>query len=281
MSTLYNRLLEGRDYKVSGKEIIIDCPECFGSFKMYLNFEKGVFHCFRCGKSGRIKQILPDLKREDIVTKPEFKVKIELPTDCIPVTKSSLAMWYLNKRDIKPLEDWKFCLSGLYEDRIIIPVTFNDEFQGFQARTIHVPTKEGDTTVCWCGQQHYDLKRYLTSAGMKISQILYNYDVVNSEECFVVEGIFNTIRLRNSVAAFSKTLSSRHIELLAVKYPKVTLALDRDAQQETVRTGYLLSAFGVQVFVLPLIKKDPAEHTVEQLKELKEISFFSWISSYN
>lgn len=38
-------------------EKVLDCPMCGKENHLYLNIEKGVFHCFRCGYSGKAKEL--------------------------------------------------------------------------------------------------------------------------------------------------------------------------------------------------------------------------------
>jgi len=267
-----------KDIKVRGNEIITHCPKCSGEFKLYTNHQKHVFNCFRCGYSGRLtstvlnKEIpFKESKETKITPLPEFKT---------PIMASDRALAYLKKRNLDFLPEWYFCHAGPYADRIILPVIFDHKYLGFQARTIHtVSSKKEIPITCWCGMVHIDIKRYMTSPGLLISKILFNYDKVPAPMCYVVEGIFNTLRFYNAVAAFSKNLSARQAELLASKYSTIILAFDLDATSDICKAGNLLFSFGCVVKVLPLIKKDPAEHTAEEISKLVPVDFSSWYSA--
>lgn len=246
--------------KRSGKDYKTNCLHCGGILKMYISFDKGIWHCFRCNKAGRIRSGM--INAAPSYTEKEKDAE-QLPEgDSIGMTKR--AREYLQNRNIKPYKEWYFCKGGKYAERIIMPVVFQGRYRGFQARTIDPD-----------GQP-----RYLSSIGLHISRVLWGMDYSrkrfpDAKTIFISEGIFGSCRIHElaypSACSFTKRLSATQAAAIATHYTKVILAYDLDALSGALHAGFQLFQFGIRVAVLNMKHKGPDDHTLEELGNLEAI----------
>jgi hypothetical protein len=95
--------------------------------------------------------------------------------------------------------------------------------------------------------------KYLSSAGLKKSELLYNYDWVvdhGYKSAAIVEGIFDCYLIPNSVAILGKSISDFQARCFASTFNKALVALDLDAKDDVWDTAKKLYALGVEVEVL-------------------------------
>lgn len=145
----------------------------------------------------------------------------------------------------------------LVQGRIYIPVFFNKQLVGWQARAVGEEKKP----------------KYYNSPGMQKSRVLYNYDVaVDMPAVVVVEGVPAVWRLgRAAVCLFGKTMSVWQCNTISTAWSgkPVFLMLDNDAQQEIDSGVTELYRHGVNVVpVLLPDSRDPADYSRPELKQI-------------
>jgi len=256
--------LNFKDLKKVGNEYKTNCPQCGGQGKLYINFHIRVWHCFKCGKAGRFR---PDLISA-VPAMPEKPKTVEPLPPGSPIEFNPRVREYFDKvRKIKPYDDWYYCSTGKYANRVILPVVFNGVYRGFQGRSL-------DPNESF---------RYLTGDGTKTGKILWGLDYSLTQfsykkTCFLTEGIFGSCRIHEmgfpSVCSFTKRISSIQAAGFAAKYRQAIIAYDRDALSMALHAGFQLFAYGVTVAVLLMKKKGPDDHSLEELRQLEVVPLF-------
>jgi hypothetical protein len=119
--------------------------------------------------------------------------------------------------------DVRYCLEPepayrMARQRIIIPITVNGILQGWQARYVGTPPSK-------------DIPKYLSMAGLKRNQLLYNFDNARKHPYVVVmEGPTDVWSFGSeAVALFGKSASSTQLDLIARHWQQVYICLDGDA----------------------------------------------------
>lgn len=249
------------DYIRSGDELKTTCTFCHTENKLYLNFHKQLYYCFKCHKKGRIgKDLINKVKN---LPPPKPKDPEPLPLAVIPLKDSPPAMAYLSTRQVVMRDDWLFCYEGEYANRIVFPVYCHGRYYGFQARTILPPSMEPI--------------RYRSSRNLPLSKILYNYDKTpRGVEIVIAEGILASTRFTHGVSVFTKRISFEQASLLSVKASRIVIAFDKDALQEAVLGGYVLNRCGIHPYIMLMKHKGPDDHTVEELEHLEVRSLFDF-----
>lgn len=111
------------EYKATtGGEYRIDCPKCHNKKKkLYVNSEKGVFHCFRCGYSSREADVFDFVSCTEGIPRP--KVILRLNNEYRVVTPLSLAdMFATSSEDVVPVVESLRVLSSLPDGALKLTV---------------------------------------------------------------------------------------------------------------------------------------------------------------
>jgi DNA primase len=261
---IFGDLRSHNDYK---HQISVDCPVCSfeikgldegdGKGNLEINYKYNVYKCWSCSEShethgslyklikqhGTKKQLKkyvllrPD-KNEDYKSR-EFK-KVFLPKEFIPLSKVTMgikllpqykqAVSYLKKRNIDDELIKKFnigfCYTGPYENRIIIPsYDLNNEINYFVARSFLSKTK---------------LKYKNPEAQKEI--IIFNEHLINWDNTvYLVEGVFDSIFLPNSIPMLGKFLSEHLFTKLYENAKKIIIILDPDAREDQIKLFHTLN----------------------------------------
>jgi hypothetical protein len=245
---------ESRVHTEYKHQIAYDCPVCSyeiagldkgdGKGNLEVNYAMGVYKCWACsqthGTHGTIPKLiksfgLPRHFKQYYLVKPEevgkykrnYK-KVRLPKEFIPLRKVrrgisllpeyKRAMNYLKKRNVTPEMIEKhnigFCYEGDYENRIIFP-SYNefDEVNYFVGRS------------------------YLTRPYMKYKNpeaekevLIFNEHLIDWEKpVYLVEGVFDSIFLPNSIPLLGKKISDLLLDVLYENAIEIIIALDGDA----------------------------------------------------
>jgi DNA primase len=271
-----------------GRELTICCPLCqSNNRKLYVNAKTGQWICFVCEERGNpyrlLREVLeiehfqamrlldkiqkqesgprplyvPDRKVEDVRQEVETPREMHLLTD--PSHPGQGVFWrYLAQREVSPGDVLRhrmgFALHGRYAYRILIPVYSEGTMWTFAARTI-LPDVE---------------PRVLYAEGSHPSRALFNIDNVTTPDVFLVEGVFDALRLRsNAVASLGTNLSAHQRDLLRRKGVKTIIILwdgDPPGRAGAARVAEQLHAarFHVRLALLPN-GKDPASATWQEL----------------
>jgi DNA primase len=246
------------DYKLHNDykgQISFDCPVCSyeikgldvgdGKGNLEVNYKHNVYKCWSCSdthdthgslyklikKYGTTKQLKKYqlLKPDDREDQPKkIYKKVKLPKEFIPFSNVSngikllpqykQAIGYIKKRNITNDMILKynigFCYSGLYENRIIIPsYDENNELNYFIARSFLTKTK--------VKYKNPDVQK---------ENIIWNENSIRWDEpLYIVEGVFDSIFLPNSIPLLGKHMSDYLFSKLYHTAKKLIIVLDGDA----------------------------------------------------
>lgn len=235
---------------------------------MFINLDKGVFHCFGCEAKGSILKLIRDLtgkepkdlimelflqekekRKENKEIIDEEVIETVIPFEKI-TEKDKVFINYLDKRGIKYDTAKEFDIRKGKDDmfgRLVFPVIENGKYVGYTGRAVFSgPPK-------WKHQQ-----------GFKPGNYLYNIDRVK-DSVVLVEGIFDVLKLYQegitAVALFGKGMTDYQLEkLLNKKVKEVFLCLDEDVSDMELKVVYeKLTGWFDKVKVLKIKGGDPSE----------------------
>jgi DNA primase len=246
------------DYKLHNDykgQISFDCPVCSydikgldigdGKGNLEINYKHNVYKCWSCSdthdthgslyklikKYGTTKQLKKYqlLKPDDREDQPKkIYKKVKLPKEFLSFSNVSngikllpqykQAISYVKKRNITDEMILKynigFCYTGLYENRIIIPsYDENNELNYFIARSFLTKTK--------IKYKNPDVQK---------ENIIWNENSIRWDEpLYIVEGVFDSIFLSNSIPLLGKHMSDYLYSKLYSTAKKIIIVLDGDA----------------------------------------------------
>ena len=212
----------------STNEIVFTCPKCNRN-KLYVNPSNGLFYCFRCGYTGKLKirSSLSSLKENNIEKLKEISQFNNESNDIIlipfyskPLTEEQKQA--LKNRGITDSDITFYNICGREQDnRIQIPNYVKGIFTDITCNWEYDKSKIND-----------DNPKYIMNEGVKKNRTLFNLHNVpeNIDSIILCEGIFNAITAgRNAVASFGCNLSDRQCDLILSKKPKkIVIAYDSD-----------------------------------------------------
>lgn len=248
-------------------QINFDCPVCSHEIKgldvgdgknnLEVNYKLNVYKCWSCCEShsthGSIYKLIkkygnPRHLKNYTLLRPEddnsiaqrtYK-KIRLPKEFIAfnnihsafklTSHYKQAMAYLKKRNITDDIIAKFnigyCYDGEYANRIIIPsYDENDDINYFIARSYLPKTK----------------LKYKNPEAQK-ETIIFNEKYINWDETiYLVEGVFDSIFLPNSIPLLGKFVSKQLFDTLYQKAKNIVIILDGDAWEDAERLYHKLN----------------------------------------
>lgn len=258
------------DYTISGNEFIFKCPFCdHHKKKLSINFNKGAAKCWICDWStpnlGRIVRRLGTYVQiqewnelcgiieindyskifesfEEVIEEKEEV--IDLPEEFITLcTKNNHISSYPARRYLKDrgissqdIKYWKmgYCISGKYENRIIIP-SFNL-----------------DGNVNYFIARRYDdggWSKYLNPKASK--DIIFNELYLDwTEDIIIVEGVFDAIKAKNAIPILGSTLreNSRLFKQIVKNDPAIYIALDPDAEKKAEKLIKSLLNYDIELY---------------------------------
>ena len=146
----------------------------------------------------------------------------------------------------------KYCYTGQYAGRIIVPCFYKRDLVTFVARDVF-----GSSS-----------RKYLNPKGNKQSDFLFNWDSVSADTVVLTEGVFDAIgagEVAPSVASFGKSLSARQMSLLN-SFKRVVFYWDLDAYPQAERY-----ASGLQSDCLVVLHSDGKDAGSRNFKENKTL----------
>lgn len=213
---------------------------------------------------------LNDIQNEEIIDDKPIFVKINLWD--YPEFESAEPHFSLVRRRVSRsmihLWDLKFAVSGYYKDRLIIPITKNNEVLSFAARDMSgrankwlkllKQAKKDKLTVTELAElrEKYECKKIIYPPilnkddekrniiyGSPIQYLLFNAD--NAVKChdyvILVEGVFDAMMLHiwryNVVALLGTKLSSCNRDILLSNFDRVYVCLDNDVKENKSNPG--------------------------------------------
>jgi DNA primase len=222
-----------------------------GKGNLEVNYRYGVYKCWVCAEThdthGSVYKLIkkygtpkhlktylllrPD-EAENIVNRTYKKVR--LPKEYIEFSKAHPALKmtpnfrqaynYIKSRNItdQMCEKFKigFCLTGQYENRIIIPsYDENDNLNYFIGRSFLSKTK----------------RKYMNPEAQKELIIFNEYLIDWDKPIYIVEGAFDSIFIDNAIPMLGKYMSDYLFNKLYDKAKKIIICLDPDAWNDQER----------------------------------------------
>lgn len=290
--------------KIQGREFIACCPfpehdDSSPSFSLAIEGDSiGLWQCFGCNSKGNIIHLVQRclnvdretaIKRigewfgfsdtiispsiQEILTLLDKKKAYEVEEDLIRIPlpkvnsdKERIIEYLMTKRKYTEKQAWSILNfyniawidSGYYKDRIIIPI--------YDSLGSLVTFEASDLTG------HSEPKK-LYPKGSPISKLLFNSHNVTGDYAWIVEGIWDAIRLWSFgepvIATFGAHLSSFQARQIIKKYSDVMILFDGDeaGQSAKDKASEVLKPY-VNVIEANLRFGDPAELTREEFREL-------------
>ena len=240
-------------YSNEGKgQYTFDCPVCSYDIKQLdkgdgkgnfeVNIPMGVFKCWACcethythgsmlkmvsryGNKDHLKDFKLYSPESFVVLEKDTTIITDVPKHFIPLTESrdKRANEYIKKRGIKDYHIQKFnigyCDGGEYSGRIVIP-SYDDE-----------------------GKVDYFISRSYVNHKMKYKnpekakqEVIFNNGKINWDATItLVEGVFDSLVVPNSIALLGKILYDKLLEeILDNAEGKVLICLDSDANLDAI-----------------------------------------------
>lgn len=220
---------------------------------------------YRLGYSKKeIQQIAglgPDYERREVRVEEDTKRALRLPPEYRPLWvpnhtsyEYENALRYVARRGLRPVDIYRYqigyCEDGRYRNRIVVPSYDKDnQLNFFTARayynTLSIP--------------------YLNPPASR-NVVLFENMINWSLPVVIVEGIFDAVAVRyNAIPLFGKVLSERLKERFIEMRPPITyVMLDNDAQKQTYEIDYYLKNLGLNVNIVNMRSKDPADMGFEE-----------------
>lgn len=241
----------------------VKCPQCSPFKKPSLSIDRllGLFHCFRCGYSGRNRGgFRLDLMDEAYGSRHG---ELTLPDEFTPLDpyspkslRQKFALNYLEKRRVtkEQIEKYQigFCEKGRFENRIIIPFFTGDFLTYFVARTIN----------------KNESRKYLNPRAPKGSFVFKTY--TGKVSCAaIVEGVFDALSVEHimpAIALLGKKPTQAQIDSIKHHTERAILILDSDAHKDSIELKERIS-FHVPTANVLLKTSDPGALTKGELSE--------------
>ena len=243
-------------------QISFDCPACAiekgkpqgdGKGNLEVNYNRGIFRCWRCMYDNNMHGFIPylikrfgngELLKEYLILKPdsELLTQIEYAEVKFPKGYQKLveakqgsfrlnhAMNYLKNRniglDLIKKYDIGYTIDGDFATRIIIPsYDIHGDLNYFIARSFDYKVKP----------------KYLNPEAEKQEIVFNEYKVNWDSTIYLVEGVFDHIVIPNSIPLLGKYMPDKLFELLQRKASSnIIIVLDSDAYDDTLQLYKLL-----------------------------------------
>jgi len=266
------------------------CRNDVNKHNLAYNSEHNVLKCWKCKESGiihkfvykygskddykRLKQILPVYNSNfaNIFKKQKINhnlITCPLPDGFIPLNKVISSGMYrqsydyvTNVRKITPEQIDYFKIGyteiGDYKNRIIIP-SFNGygNVNYFEARAF---LKRMRPTYYKPDKKAFPNKNVPEKYDIIFNEYNINWDL----PIFLVEGIFDMIRIPNSIPMLGKTPSWLLISKLIEYGCTIVICVDEDAFKDGMEIYEKLSSLDLEVFFIDLYKKGDVSYVYEK-----------------
>jgi predicted RNA-binding Zn-ribbon protein involved in translation (DUF1610 family) len=258
-------------------EVLYMCPKCGqpgGKKHLSVNYEVGLYRCWKCSFRGSILYLAKYLKIE--VRRPpadwsksirnvfagyrkskvdetyDNTLELEYPCDVQPIHAASKAMRYLNDRGVSwPMVNHYQMVESVgdskWRNRIFIPSLHEGYPVYWVARSM-----DPASTV-----------RYLTPVDIDKRYYIFNlHEAKKYDYVVITEGVFDAIAVGvNAVALLGKHASESQInQLVEANFDKYVICLDSDACGDAEELAARLDAHQKSVYMVSLpTGKDPAD----------------------
>ena len=251
------------------------CRPDYGKFNLTYQSNRKIFNCWKCKYRGivsrlirdygskddikRLKLVLPEYSKQsfNVFKKPEINydfVSCELPLGYLPLNRERQSGLYksaldyvLNERKISVAQIDKYKIGyteiGPRKFRIIFP-SFNvfGKINYFEARSYMKKSK---------------MPYYKPDFPNK-QDIIFNEKFINWDlPVYLVEGVFDALRIPNSIPMLGKVPSELLLNKLLKNNATVIICIDSDAFRDGIDIYKTLYSLGLNVFFIDLKgKKD-------------------------
>ncbi len=258
------------------------CKHDQDKFNLAYNSTNFIFKCWKCKYSGfvgnlisefgkesdqqRFKLLMPSYtnKNINIFRKPEINydlITCELPDGYLPLNYTrdtalyKLAYEYATVvRKITPQQIDKYKIgyteSGSRKYRIILPsYNASHKINYYEARSYMQSPKMA----------------YYKPKSPHVQDIIFNELYVNWDlPIYIVEGVFDSLRIPNSIPLLGKGISPLLISRLLKHNSKTILCLDKDAFKDSVQIYDKLLSLGLDVFFINLANQKDVSGLFEE-----------------
>ena len=217
---------------------------------LYINKEKGVFHCKRCGESGKwdegrqiplftgIQRSKADLSKVNLFS---FLLKMNLDTEKV----------------------FRYGTSRLPEHIVLTRCMWSPDLP----RRLFFPQIEENKVVAWQARSIDETNPKYLSYG-KMSQYVYNATADN-KEAVICEGPISALSITGGIALYGKNISKIQRLIILHLYNKVYLAVESGAEKEWEKIKRVLSPHIPVISIIYPIGTDPNDYTVEENEAFK------------
>lgn len=252
------------------------CRHDVDKYNLTYNSESHIFNCWKCGYKSfiynvacdygsssdlnKIKSILPKDLVDTLRNKSQSKPKVDhhlitckLPEGYLP----------LGKNRNTPL--YKLAWDYLVNERKVNP-SFIDKYEigytetGPRRFRIIIPSKNALGRINYYEARSYvkgpKVIPYIKPPGDEVhkNDIIFNEYFINWDlPIFLVEGVFDMLRVPNAIPVLGKEISELLISELLKHNSTVIICFDPDAIEKTVETFTKLSSLGLNVFFVDLV----------------------------
>ena len=281
---------------LSKKQWQFNCPspKCrhdIDKFNLEYNSEKHLFKCWKCEYKGfiyqlaqdygspvdlqRVQSILPPDKVDSLRSKTINKPKVD---HHLVTCKLPEGYFPLGKNRNTPL--YKLAWDYLVHERKVSP-SFIDKYEMGYTETgprrfrIIIPSKNALGRINYYEARSYvrgpKVIPYIKPPGDEVhkNDIIFNEYFINWDlPIFLVEGVFDMLRLPNAIPVLGKEISELLTNELMKHNSTVIICFDPDAIEKTVETYTKLSSLGLNVFFVDLLSynKDFVEGNLPSIK---------------
>lgn len=236
-------------------QYVTHCPNCASlgkrhdDYKLSISLEKNVYHCYRCGCSGKVTNLLKGYVNSGNLIRYRMNFKDQEFSDSNGALISSElmdydnisnpideyminAVRYLKKRNISLEDIKKYNIrigKGLYKNRILIP------------------TYDKSGNIVYLTARDYVNKdpeqKYYNPPGSHKALAVWNIQNITKDDIVVItEGVFSglaaTRNLKNvaqAVSIFGKSVSDAQARMIAEVNPKeIVLCFDGDVSKKEI-----------------------------------------------
>jgi len=257
------------------------CVKDHNKFNLAYKANDHVFKCWKCKYSGfvsrlvydygsssdeaRLKLILPDYKAGNfnIFKKPEINydlITCDLPEGYMPLNVERSSKLYsmaydyaVNTRKISPQQIDRYKIgyteTGPRKYRIILPsINSSSKINYFEARSYMLNPK----------------LPYYKPDSPSVEDIIFNEFYINWDlPIYLVEGVFDSLRIPNSIPLLGKGVSPLLLKRLLENNCKVILCLDSDAFADSLIYYNQLNSLGLDVYFVDLKGRKDISKTYE------------------
>ena len=276
---------EPHNHYESKAQISFDCPVCSeekgldhgdGKGNLEINYSRHVYKCWACGETygthgplGKLfdkfgtkkqKKTYELIKPEELKLEDKKKVWLRLPEGFTKFKDSNPAF-------IPHKEAYKYLTSRGITDDMIEKFNIGYTVKGDFAYRIIVPSYNSE------GQLNYFVARSWTKSKMKYKnptaekdQIIFREDSINwNQDIYLVEGVFDSFFLDNSIVMLGKKMSKLLFETLYSKAnANIVVCTDGDAWEDGLKIYHELN--GGRLYNKIKIVKLPEDKDICELK---------------